>query len=79
MWHMAPVSRVISNPDSLDVHVGLHSAVRMSLLSRQGRISIKPFASVPSLANLLSIQRAQASVSGVSSRSGFEDFVDLSL
>jgi hypothetical protein len=50
----------------------------MSLPSRQGRISVKPFASVPSLANLPPIQRPQASVSNVSSRRGVEDGVDLS-
>ncbi|KAF8809017.1 hypothetical protein BYT27DRAFT_7284830 [Phlegmacium glaucopus] len=49
----------------------------MSLITRRGRISVKPFASVPSLANLPSIQRAQASVSNVSSRCRVEG-VDLS-
>ena len=50
----------------------------MSLLSRQGRISVKPFASVPLLADLPPIQRAQASVSNVSSSREVEDGVDLS-
>ena len=50
----------------------------MSPLSRQGRISVKPFASVPPLGDLPPIQRAQASVSNVSSHRGVEDGVDLS-
>ncbi|KAF8631722.1 hypothetical protein AX15_002227 [Amanita polypyramis BW_CC] len=49
----------------------------MSLLTRLDRISVKPFASVPSLANLPSIQPPQASVSNVSSR-GAEEGVDFS-
>ncbi|KIM84707.1 hypothetical protein PILCRDRAFT_393899 [Piloderma croceum F 1598] len=48
-------------------------------LTRDGRVSVKPFASVPSLpvANLPSIQRAQASVSNLSSPRGVEGGVDL--
>jgi hypothetical protein len=50
----------------------------MSLPSHQGHILVKPFASVPSLANLPPIQHAQASVSNVSSHHGVEDGVGLS-
>jgi hypothetical protein len=52
----------------------------MFMLTRHDRISVKPFASVPSesLANLPSIQRPQASVSNVSSRRGAEEGADLS-
>ena len=49
----------------------------MSLITPQGRVSVKPFASAPPLAGLPPIRRAQASVSDISSRRGLTDGVDL--
>jgi hypothetical protein len=49
----------------------------MSLLSRHGRLTVKPFAKVPPLDSLPAIYRALPSVSNVSSRRGIEDSVDL--
>lgn len=50
----------------------------MSPISSRGRLSVRPFASVPSLADLPPIQRAQASVSDASSLPGVEGCIDLS-
>jgi hypothetical protein len=49
----------------------------MSLLTQQGRISVKPFAKVPPLGRLSGITPARASVN-VSSNRGVEEGVDLS-
>jgi hypothetical protein len=51
----------------------------MSVLSRQGRITVKLFVSVPPLHNLPAnaIQRVTASVSNASSRRGTEHGIDI--
>src|SRR5258707_2117088 len=48
-----------------------------TLLTKRGHITAKPFAKVPALGDLPEIQPARATVSGVSSRCGVEDGVDL--
>jgi hypothetical protein len=48
----------------------------MSLLTKSGRISVKPFAKVPALGDLPEIQPAEGSVSNVSSRHGSDGGVD---
>jgi hypothetical protein len=49
----------------------------MSLLTREGRISVKAFAAVPTLADLPKIQQEPCSVSDVSSFRRAEGLVDL--
>ena len=49
----------------------------MSLVTGQGRITVKKFAAVPALLDLDEIQRQPASVSQVSSFQGANDNVDL--
>ena len=49
----------------------------MSLVTPQGRITVKPFAAVPALLNLDEIQRQPRSVSQISSFQGDNDGVDL--
>jgi hypothetical protein len=49
----------------------------MSLVTRQGCITVKKFAAVPALLDLDEIQRQPASVSQVSSFRGADDVVDL--
>lgn len=49
----------------------------MSLLTKDGRLSVKPFAVVPALLDLPEIHRQPASVSNVSSRSSVSGGVDL--
>jgi len=50
----------------------------MPLLTPHDRISVRPFAPVPSLAGLPSIQRPQASVTNLSSYHEVEEGVDFS-
>src|ERR1700722_5129773 len=49
----------------------------MSLRTKSGRITVKPFARVPALRGLPEIKRAGGSVSSVSSRHGIDGGVDL--
>ena len=49
----------------------------MSLLTKSGHISVKPFAKVPALGDLPEIQPAEGSVSNVSARRGTDGGVDL--
>lgn len=49
----------------------------MSLLTREGRITLKAFASVPPLADLPEIQQAPGSVSNLSSIQSADDRIDL--
>jgi hypothetical protein len=49
----------------------------MSLLTREGRITVKAFASVPALVDLPEIQQAPGSVSDVSSLQGTGGAIDL--
>jgi len=49
----------------------------MSLLTKDGRLSVKPFAAVPALLDLPEIHRQPASVSNASSRSSARGGVDL--
>ena len=62
---------------TLDRDLNLNETL-MSLLTREDRISVKPFARVPALLDLPAIQRAPASVSDVSSSRGPAGGVDLS-
>ena|ERR1700722_10805094 len=48
----------------------------MSLLTREGRFTVKPFAAVPTLADLPEIQQAPSSVSNISSFRGAGGGVD---
>jgi hypothetical protein len=50
----------------------------MSLVTKKGRVSVKPTAKVPPLGGLPGIVRASATTSVVSSRRGIEEGVDLS-
>jgi hypothetical protein len=49
----------------------------MSLLTHEGRITVKPFAQVPALGNLSEIQQAPGIVTNVSSLSGTDASIDL--
>jgi hypothetical protein len=49
----------------------------MSLLTREGRITVKAFASVPALADLPEIQQEPGSVSNISSFQGTSGYIDL--
>jgi hypothetical protein len=50
----------------------------MSLLTKQNRLTVKQFASVPALLDLPDIQRAPPTISGISSFRGVEAGIDLS-
>ena len=49
----------------------------MSIITKDHRLSVKPFAAVPAVLDLPEIQREPASVSNVSSRSSMRGNVDL--
>jgi hypothetical protein len=49
----------------------------MTLLTREGRITFKTFASVPTLVDLPEIQQQPGTVSNISSLQGTDDSIDL--